>query len=215
MSQRNDIVAIAVSQIGYREGSNNDNKFGKWYGTNNQSWCDIFVSWCADQAEINTNIIPKSSYVPNRQSYYEKLGLLKRRGAYTPQAGDLILFDFNGNGICDHVGIVESVSGSVVTTIEGNTNSDGENANGDGVWRKSRKLTYSSIYGYCVPKYKGDEYMEVKTIKVKSLDTGNYIEVEAINVNGHNYIKLRDVENLLPVEIGWDGKSPTMNLKYK
>ena len=57
--------------------------------------------------------------------------------------------------------------------------------------------------------------MEIKTVGVKNLDNGKIIEVEAINVAGSNYIKLRDVEKLFPVIIDWDGKNPTIGLNYK
>ena len=38
-------------------------------------------------------------------------------------SGDTIFFDWGGNGTIDHVGIVESVSGGTVNTIEGNRKS--------------------------------------------------------------------------------------------
>ena len=57
--------------------------------------------------------------------------------------------------------------------------------------------------------------MEIKTVQVKNLDNGKMIEVEAINVAGSNYIKLRDVEKLAPVTIDWDGSSPTMKVNYR
>lgn len=34
MSKRDEIVAIALSQKGYTEGTNNDTKYGEWYGLN-------------------------------------------------------------------------------------------------------------------------------------------------------------------------------------
>lgn len=161
-------------------------------------------------------LIPKSSYVPDRLTYYKKKNAFFKRGAYTPRQGDLVLFDFNSNGTPDHIGIVEKVQGSTLYTIEGNTSGSGESSNGDGVYRKSRSLTSGGILGYCVPAYKeDDEDVEIKTVEVKSLDTGKMIPVEAINVAGNNYIKLRDVEKLFPVSIDWDGKSPTIELNYK
>lgn len=30
------LVKTALSQVGYKEGRNNDNKYGKWMGVNNQ-----------------------------------------------------------------------------------------------------------------------------------------------------------------------------------
>ena len=49
MNQRSEIIAIAAKEIGYKEYQGNNNKYGVWYGMNNQPWCAMFVSWCADQ----------------------------------------------------------------------------------------------------------------------------------------------------------------------
>ena len=68
-----------------------------------------------------------------------------RDGSYTPVAGDIIFFDWGNNGTIDHVGIVESVSGGTVNTIEGNS--------GDKVARRSYRIGSSNIYGYGVPAY--------------------------------------------------------------
>jgi hypothetical protein len=42
------VVAIAKAEVDakYKEGVNNDTKYGKWYGLNNQPWCAMYVSWC-------------------------------------------------------------------------------------------------------------------------------------------------------------------------
>ena len=61
----------------------------------------------------------------------------------------------------------------------------------------------------------GEEDVDIKKLKVKSLDTGKMIEVEAVNVNGSNYVKLRDLEKMMPVKVDYDGKNPTINLSYK
>lgn len=39
------IINTASAEVGYREGKNNENKYGKWYGQNHVSWCCIFVCW--------------------------------------------------------------------------------------------------------------------------------------------------------------------------
>lgn len=38
---------------------------------------------------------------------------------YEPQAGDIIFFDWEGDGETDHVGIVEKCENGVVYTVEG------------------------------------------------------------------------------------------------
>lgn len=214
LSQRSSLVDVAISQIGYKEYQGNNNMYGVWYGMNNQPWCDIFVSWCAHEAKIQ-ELIPKSSYVPDRLTYYKQRNAYFKRGSYTPKPGDLVLFDFNNNGTPDHIGIVEKVQGNTLYTIEGNTTGSGESSNGDGVYRKSRSLTSSGVLGYCVPAYKEEEEVDIKDLEIKNKDTGKMVKVESINAEGNNYIKLRDVEKLFPVVIDWDGKNPTIEMNYK
>ena len=209
MNEREAIVAKAVSQIGYKEKGNNDTIYGAWYGMNYQPWCMMFISWCAAQCGISTGTIPKLAYVPYCMDFYQKQGRYKAKGTYRPEAGELILYGSNS-----HIGIVEKVQGNTVFTIEGNTSANGNSSNGDGVYRRSRALSDSWIKGYCLPDYKEEEEVEIKTIKVKDLSNGEMIPVQAINVEGNNYVKLRDMEKLVEgVQIGWDGKNPTIEKK--
>ena len=209
MNEREAIVAKAVSQIGYKEKGNNDTIYGAWYGMNYQPWCMMFISWCAAQCGISTGTIPKLAYVPYCMDFYQKQGRYKAKGTYRPEAGDLILYGSNS-----HIGIVEKVQGNTVFTIEGNTSANGNSSNGDGVYRRSRALSDGWIKGYCLPDYKEEEEVEIKTIKVKDLSNGEMIPVQAVNVEGNNYVKLRDMEKLVEgVQIGWDGKNPTIEKK--
>ena len=157
MSQREEIIAVAAKEIGYKEYQGNNNKFGVWYGMNNQPWCAMFVSWCADQVGVlgNNNksgIIPRTAWVPDYLTYYSSKGLYKAKGSYTPKGGDIIIYGSNS-----HVGLVEQVSNGKVITIEGNTSANGNSSNGDGVYRRTRSLNDSWIKGYCVPEYEEEE----------------------------------------------------------
>lgn len=139
------IINIAKEEIGYKEGKNNDNKYGIWYGMNHASWCNIFVSWCAHNAKIGTNIIPKEAYVPTTLKWFKNNKQYHERGKYTPNTGDIIFFDNNYNKEVDHIGLVEKLSGNIVYTIEGNAD--------DMVKRKEYELSSNKILGYGVPKY--------------------------------------------------------------
>ena len=157
MASAKELLAKAVSQIGYKEspsGSNNT-KYGKWYGLNYNPWCDMFVSWCADQIGAG-NIIGKYAYCPSHVNYFKKKGWWLDREE-KPQPGDIIFFS-NGSRAC-HVGIVEKRNGTKsVTTIEGNT-SVTSNDNGGAVMRRTR--TYGAvgsswyIMGFARPNYSG------------------------------------------------------------
>ena len=112
MTQREQIIAVAVSEIGYREGTNNATKYGAWYGMNNQPWCAMFVSWCARQAGVPMGVIPNLAYVPYIQATYYRQGAWMPRGSgYSPRPGDLVIFGKN-----DHIGIVEGVSNDRLIT---------------------------------------------------------------------------------------------------
>ena len=110
-----------------------------------QQACACFVSWCADQSGyIQSGVIPKFSLCSDGVKWFESKGRF-RDASYTPAVGDIIFFDWGNNGTIDHVGIVESVSGGTVNTIEGNS--------GDKVARRSYSIGSSNIYGYGVPAY--------------------------------------------------------------
>lgn len=161
------VINIALAEVGYLEkatnshlndktanaGSNNWTKYGAWYGLNGPEapWCDMFVCWCAEQAG-EAAAVGKFASVWYHQQKFKQLGRWYARGAYTPQAGDLIFF-----GAGDHIGLVERVSGGRVYTIEGNT-SGGSTlvANGGGVARKNYSLGYTKINGYGHPAYRTD-----------------------------------------------------------
>ena len=135
------IVQVAASQEG-----KGGTTYWSWYGFGSRvEWCACFVSWCADQSGyIQSGVIPKFSLCSDGVKWFESKGRF-RDGSYTPVAGDIIFFDWGNNGTIDHVGIVESVSGGTVNTIEGNS--------GDKVARRSYSIGSSNIYGYGVPAY--------------------------------------------------------------
>ncbi len=127
-------VSVARGQVGYREGANNDNKYGEWFGMNHVAWCVIFVCWCAAQsgAPIPTNL----SYVGDMTAYFQSRGKYRTvSSGYIPQAGDLMI---QGDR---HIGIVVSATRSSVQTIEGNCS--------DSVRAMTRY--YSEISGFCTP----------------------------------------------------------------
>ena len=136
------LIKIAESQLGYVEGPDNDTKYGRWYGIPNGEWCAMYVSWCANQAGISTEIIPKYASCTTGREWFESRGLFKYKEEYTPKAGDIIFFLSNGAG---HTGIVINCVGNHVYTIEGNTS--------DMCAKRSYDLYYNKITGYGTPNY--------------------------------------------------------------
>lgn len=136
-----DIVDVAIGEIGYREQGNNRTKYGEYTGANGAAWCHSFVSWCAHEAGVSTSVVPKTASTTYGMQWFKKRGLFKYKGKYTPKRCDIVYFKTGRS----HVGIVESVSGGQLHTIEGNTS--------DKVARRSYSLNNATIIGYGTPKY--------------------------------------------------------------
>lgn len=137
-----DIVEVAASQIGNVGGQ----PYWSWYGFSGRvEWCACFVSWCANECGyIEAGVIPKFAACSAGVQWFKSAGLWRDRG-YEPQPGDIVFFDWGGDGGADHVGIVESCDGSTVHTIEGNTS--------DSCARRSYRVGSASILGYGTPLY--------------------------------------------------------------
>jgi cell wall-associated NlpC family hydrolase len=137
-----DIVEVAASQIGNAGGA----PYWSWYGFSGRvEWCACFVSWCANETGyLDGGRIPRFSYCPSGIAWFQDAEQWRERG-YTPQPGDIIFFDWGGDGTSDHVGIVESSDGTTIYTIEGN--------NGDAVRRASYNINSSVVMGFGIPGY--------------------------------------------------------------
>lgn len=144
MSKRDEIVDIALSQKGYKEGPNNDTKYGEWYGLNHEPWCAMFVSWCANQVGIPESIIPKFAGCTTGFRQMTKMGITTK-DKIVPRKGDLIFFDWDCTGDYDHVGIVTDANESSVYTVEGNHD--------DNVDTYVYPISAKYIAGYARPKY--------------------------------------------------------------
>lgn len=115
---RENIVNTALKEVG-----NTGEKYLNWYGFNHRvEWCAVFVSWVANQNGLLNTKVPKFVWVKIGVDYYKEKSLLKFPNKYSPKKGDLIFFDWNNNGVIDHVGIVEKTDKKYVYTIEGNVN---------------------------------------------------------------------------------------------
>ena len=187
-NQRADIVAVAKTQIGYHEGSlegttnssNNYTKYNVWNGKieggYRYAWCHAFVSWCANQAGIGTDIVPKTAGTSTGRSFFVNQGTYRQSaangGSYVPQAGDIIYY---GSGSSpSHVGIVSDCDGSTVYTIEGNYSNK--------VGTRAINLYNSYIIGYGVPNYKGVNPNPPKWAKV-TLDHYAWMAGETLTFN--------------------------------
>lgn len=167
---RTDIVAVARSQVGYQEGASNNQlsgeiyggvnhtEFGAWYGMQDQ-WCAMFVSWCANVADVSTQTVPSHCYTPDGLSWFAERGLAYSREEirtqkYTPRPGDLIYFKSPRTAKpTNHVGLVTGYSNGRIYTIEGNVAGAGKLTNGGMVTQKSYPISNGYIAYICAPNY--------------------------------------------------------------
>jgi peptidoglycan hydrolase-like protein with peptidoglycan-binding domain len=141
------VVDVALGEVGYQEQGGNDNRYGAWYGMNHQPWCAMFVTWCAEQ--VGTQAFVQGS----RYAYCPYVVNDARAGRFglsivqpnKVQRGDIVLFDWGGDGVADHIGLVTAGpgNGNSFTTVEGNTSgsSNGSQSNGDGVYQRTRYVS--------------------------------------------------------------------------
>lgn len=80
---------------------------------------------------------------------YEDLGQYFSRGSFDPQEGDIIFYDWQGDGHADHVGIVEENNDGALVVIECN--------NDDAVKRRYTDIYNTSIKGYARPQWAAEE----------------------------------------------------------
>lgn len=177
-----NLIAIAVAEIGYHEketcsnldsdsansGDGNHTKYGRdlhdagYYNSHDKcgyAWCDQFVDWCfwklcdedAEEAQkMSCQSGPYGAGCVYSKQYYENAG---RYYTSDPKPGDQIFFSSTGK--IDHTGIVESVNGNTITTIEGNTS--------DRVARRTYSLTSSYIKGFGRPIFSDETESDNKT----------------------------------------------------
>lgn len=152
---RSAVVSAAVEWLGCKESNKSNKKIIDLYNSNmgthfnyRTPWCAIFVSAVAIKTKT-TSIIVRGSYCPSVINVYKNSKIKNysygKGSNYKPKAGDVIFFDWNRNGVPDHTGLVASVSGSTIKTIEGNYN--------DAVGYRTFSVGYRYVQGYGLPNY--------------------------------------------------------------
>ena len=136
------IVEVALTQLGNEGGQ----PYWSWYGFGGRvEWCACFVSWCANECGyIDTGVIPKFAGCVLGSQWFMDRGQWQD-GSFEPSAGHIIFFDWEGDGVTDHVGIVERAENGTVYTVEGNS--------GDTCRQNRYAIGSSVIYGYGIPAY--------------------------------------------------------------
>ena len=161
------LLDIARAELGTKESPDGSNKvkYSTWYGLTGP-WCVMFVMWCCNQAGVDLPI--RTASCSALRAAAQSAGMWVT-GDYRP--GDIVIYDWGKDGKPDHCGIIETVGGSSVVAIEGNT-AVGNDSNGGEVMRRTR--TRSQIIGAVRPVYEeaSMETQEVQTAQEWAQNAG-------------------------------------------
>lgn len=160
-SQKDRVLNAARALIGVRGGSSEHARLVTDYNSvhplpvgypvkHTDDWCDIFVT-VLFQREGLSNLIGRECGVERHINIFKSKGIWNEDGTSTPQAGDIITFNWDyygpGNdGFADHIGIVEKVENGRIYTIEGNSNNI--------VKRNDYLIGHGNIRGFARPHYR-------------------------------------------------------------
>lgn len=158
---RSKVIEIAKGWLGCKESDGSHKKIIDTYNAHTplarsykvkytDAWCATFVSAVAIKAGL-TDIIPTECGCNNFITLAKNKGIWVENDAYKPSTGDMILYDWDDNGVgdnkgsADHIGIVVSVSGNTIKVIEGNKS--------NAVGYRDIAVNGKFIRGFVTPKY--------------------------------------------------------------
>lgn len=157
----NDVLNAARSYLGCNEYDGSHKKIIDIYNSHkplargyavqyNDQWCDTFVSAIFVKLNAVDLIGGTECGVEEHVKIFKNKGIWIEDGTITPKPGDIIVFNWGqstqpNDGYSDHIGFVEKVKGSTITTIEGNYK--------DSVARRTLAVGHGNIRGYARPKY--------------------------------------------------------------
>ncbi|MBQ1388970.1 MAG: CHAP domain-containing protein, partial [Clostridia bacterium] len=133
----------------------NDRYYGEHVSGEKYPWCAAFVYCIFEECGASDLFYDgkKTAYCPAIHEWGKKRNLIvpTSEGQY----GDIVLFDWNGDGVADHVGFIITRNGNgTYETVEGNT-STYNYTNGGYVLKMTRY--YSSIIAIIRPQYDSGE----------------------------------------------------------
>lgn len=183
------VVALAKSWLGRKESDGSHKLIIDIYNTQkplprgyavqyDDEWCATFVSAVAVKLGY-TDIIPTECSCSKMLEKFKALGIWSESDTRKPAPGDIMFYDWEDSGKGDnkgapnHVGIVEKVSGTTITVIEGNYDRE--------VKRRTIKIDGKYIRGYGVPKYDKEPAKETKPASKPAVKTPKAGDVVKLN----------------------------------
>jgi peptidoglycan hydrolase-like protein with peptidoglycan-binding domain len=135
------MLDFELTQVGTVEEPHDSNRqpYGSWYGENGVPWCAIFQSYSAAKVGLRFRYAYVPYVVADARAARNGLTLVHSSALFP---GCLVCFDWNGDGVADHIGCfhgwVNRAQGRF-STVEGNTvkeGATGDQSNGGGVWKR-------------------------------------------------------------------------------
>lgn len=149
MDLRNKIIELALKEVGVCEAPPNSNsvKYNDWFYNKpvsgaNYPWCGVFVSWVFYMAGIS---LPRLDYLRGFAGCQYAVKNVNKWGKIVtvPLPGDVVFFDWNGDGNFDHTGIfVKDLGKGLFQSIEGNTSFTNNSNGGEVMLRSDRRYKF-------------------------------------------------------------------------
>ncbi|WP_235906302.1 phage tail tip lysozyme [Porcincola intestinalis] len=196
------ILDIYRSWIGYSEANGKHKKIVDLYNSHkplargyavkySDSWCDTCLSAAFIKAGAVTLIGGTECGVEEHIKIFKKSGIWIEDGTITPKMGDIIVYNWDqktqpNDGYADHIGIVESVSGNMITTIEGNYK--------DAVGRRVIPVGWGYIRGYARPRYAAEAQQKVYHVQAATYTDRKYadqlvLKLKSYGIDSYSYQK--------------------------
>ena len=168
-------------------------------------YCDATVSAAFIMLNAVSAIGGTECGVQEHIAIFKRAGIWK--GKVKPSVGWIITYDWDGDGVADHIGMVEETNGNYLRCIEGNT------AGGIVGWR-TIAWNDNAVLGYAAPKYdtaRKDVYM-FEFEKIKYGDSGKTVKTFQALLKGRGYID-RKTGKAIKVDGTW-GDSTQRAFEY-
>lgn len=190
---RTKVVEVAKGWLGCKESDGSHKKIIDLYNSckplargyavkYTDAWCATYVSAVAIKVGL-TDIIPRECGCNQFIQLAKAMGIWVENDAYTPKEGDIILYDWQDNGVgdntgsADHIGIVVSVSAGKIKVIEGNMSNS--------VGYRSLDVNGKFIRGFVTPKYSTKATAEApKPAKPTTPNKGGYEVGDLVQFTG-------------------------------
>ncbi len=199
--ERYDVLAVAISQLGYREGnSNSDMGGGNPSGNRNFTefnriigspvdngegngvsygfeWCAAFISWCQRQARVPTSSAVTEISCVRMLDWFRARGLYRSRSSgYLPRPADIVFFRASSSSSrATHVGLYIGSDSTYIYTIEGNST--------DRVSYQRYPKGSALILGYGTPDYDTVAGMEYDfELHTGWFEPGYYVTTDDLNL---------------------------------